>query len=119
MEGRGPQTNRRPTRNGSRKSTSGPQTNKENFMRRINILAAAMPLLATSMAMASGGISGSAHDFSRFSWSDGEICKPCHTPHNAIAADLTGRLWNHTLSTASYTLHGASGTGQGTSLDKT
>jgi predicted CXXCH cytochrome family protein len=56
-------------------------------------------------ALGEGSIAGSAHDFSDFSWSDGEICKPCHTPHHAIAGDLSGRLWNHTLSTATYLLH--------------
>lgn len=54
------------------------------------------------------GIVGSAHDFSGSSWSDHEICKPCHTPHNAIP-DVP-RLWNHQLTTATYTMHAGSGT---------
>lgn len=58
---------------------------------------------------ASGQIVGSAHDFSSYAWSGGEICKPCHTPHFAMAG--IPRLWNHTLTTATYTLHdGSSGT---------
>jgi predicted CXXCH cytochrome family protein len=32
-----------------------------------------------------------------------EVCRPCHTPHNAIAGEPA--LWNHTLSTAAWTLH--------------
>lgn len=55
-------------------------------------------------------ISGSDHDFSGNSWSGGEICKPCHIPHNA---DTTvGRLWNHELTTATYTMHGGTGTAE-------
>lgn len=82
------------------------------MLRKFSFLAAALSLLLVSYAKAD--ITGSAHDFSKFSgggsWSEGEICKPCHTPHNAIATDLTGRLWNHTITTASYTLHGSSST---------
>lgn len=49
-------------------------------------------------------ISGSGHDFSSANWSSGtEICKPCHTPHNAKTdTEIKAPLWNHTLSTATY-----------------
>lgn len=65
-----------------------------------------------------GSISGSAHDFGSMSWSKNQICLPCHTPHNAILKDadgkaLAGPLWNHTLSTATYTLYVDEATGQG------
>jgi hypothetical protein len=66
-------------------------------------------LLATS---ARAGITGSAHDFSTKAWSGNQICLPCHIPHNAAVkdadgADINGPLWNHTLSTATYTLYTA------------
>jgi predicted CXXCH cytochrome family protein len=32
-----------------------------------------------------------------------EVCRPCHTPHNASTE--VGYLWNHTLSTATWTLY--------------
>ncbi len=32
-----------------------------------------------------------------------EICRPCHTPHNASTE--VGYIWNHQLSTATWTLH--------------
>lgn len=58
---------------------------------------------------ANAQITNSAHDFSSYAWSGGEICRPCHTPHFANTA--AGRLWNHTLSTATYTLfEGETGT---------
>jgi hypothetical protein len=54
-------------------------------------------------AGANAQITNSAHDFSSYSWSGGEICKPCHTPH--FANYTAGRLWNHALTDATYTLH--------------
>jgi predicted CXXCH cytochrome family protein len=84
----------------------------------ITCLAAAVPLLASTFALAS--IAGSKHDFSTATWSDQAICKPCHTPHNAIAQDITARLWAHTLSTqATYIGHGSTlkSTDGGTTLE--
>jgi len=44
--------------------------------------------------MAAGeGIEGSAHDFSRQAWSQGELCLPCHVPHDA-AAPQVAPLWD-------------------------
>lgn len=56
-------------------------------------------------------ITGSAHDFSTKNWQgSNEICKPCHTPHNApTPASISSRMWNHNLTTATYILHGSSG----------
>lgn len=62
--------------------------------------------LMTGSVMAS--ITGSKHDFAAANanypagWSGGEICKPCHAPHNttptnAAGGVLQGPLWNHTL----------------------
>jgi predicted CXXCH cytochrome family protein len=47
-------------------------------------------------------ITGSAHDFSGETWSGGEICIACHTPHNG-AAVAGAVLWHHKLTTASFT----------------
>lgn len=55
-------------------------------------------------AVASAQIAGSAHDFSGEGWSRGEICITCHTPHNADTT-IDAALWNHTVSTALYTLY--------------
>lgn len=82
-------------------------------MKRIS-LALATTLLLMSAGMAFGQtkntpyITQTAHNFAAggFGWADNEICKPCHTPHNAIAQEVSDRLWSHTLSTASYTLAG-------------
>lgn len=75
--------------------------------RFINLLAATIPMLAATLAMGEGTIIGSKHDFSGSSFSDGAICKPCHTPHNADIT-VTGRLWAHTMSSqVTYQYHGS------------
>jgi hypothetical protein len=89
-----------------------------------------MKTLSTALALltvlvmvsaAQAGIAGSKHDFGQFAWANNQICLPCHTPHNATLKDaqnnvLAGPLWNHTLSTATYTLYtnddGTTTTGQ-------
>ena len=77
-------------------------------MKLTNLMVGTLALVAAAGA-AQAQITNSDHDFSSYSWSGGEICRPCHTPH---AANTTaGRLWNHTLSTATYTLfEGETGT---------
>ncbi len=49
------------------------------------------------------GIKDSHHDFQGASYMKNEICILCHTPHNSIV-NVTP-LWNHELSTASYTVY--------------
>jgi predicted CXXCH cytochrome family protein len=72
----------------------------------IGLGAAAFAAVTASSATAQ--ISNSAHNFSGNAWSGGEICLPCHTPHNAMP-DLP-RLWNHELTVATYTMHEGTGT---------
>lgn len=55
---------------------------------------------------ASGQIAISEHNFSGTGWSQGQICLPCHTPHHAMEG--MPRLWNHELTTATYTMHNQS-----------
>lgn len=87
-------------------------------MTKSSLLLTAITLFlgSTSVALAqvgpvpqvrAAGIIGSKHDFSSMAWSGGEICKPCHTPH--FADTQFPVLWNHTMSSATYTLHGGSG----------
>jgi hypothetical protein len=62
-------------------------------------------------AGAHGQITGSGHDFSSYSWSRGEICLPCHTPH--FGNPEVGALWNHALTNATYTMfEGEEGTAE-------
>ena len=39
------------------------------------------------------GIEGSKHDFSDEAWSGGQLCLPCHVPHDASAPDVAP-LWD-------------------------
>lgn len=84
--------------------------------RNTKILAGvAAATVALITAAGNAQIVGSAHDFSSMAWSGGQICKPCHTPHNAMAG--MPRLWNHELTTATYQMHeGSAGTGTGTAV---
>ncbi len=51
-------------------------------------------------------ITGSKHDLSGKGWGTDEICKFCHTPHNAVVVTgYSAPLWNHQVTTATYTLY--------------
>ncbi len=54
---------------------------------------------------AQGGITDSAHDFSAYGWSGGEICIVCHTPHNADTTVSAAPLWDHEVSNAVYVVY--------------
>ncbi len=45
--------------------------------------------------VAPAGIVGSEHDFSDEGFAQGQICLPCHTPHNADTTVPDAPLWNH------------------------
>ena len=95
-----------------------------NQSRRLLVLGVAVLTVGlwAARSQASQHIVGSPHDFtaltggtSATSWNSGQICMPCHTPHNAIKSAngvaITAPLWNHTVTTASYTLYGGSTSG--------
>ena len=63
-----------------------------------------------------GVIAGSAHDFSGSGWTpDGRICVACHTPHNSDTTVPEAPIWNHELTTQTFTMYGT--TLAGTSTD--
>ncbi len=68
-----------------------------------------LTLLSGAVA-AQGSIVGSKHDFSSASWnSGGEICRVCHTPHGKSSSLSAEKLlWNHNVSSATYTLYSSS-----------
>jgi len=80
--------------------------------------ALAVLALATT---ATADIVNSDHNFSSSGWSQGEICKPCHTPHHALQGDpynmVNSLLWNHELTTATFTMFNGT-TQQITTLSK-
>lgn len=61
----------------------------------MKILIALIIFLNNVMA---AGIKGSKHDFSANTWSNGEICIVCHTPHGANTTTNNDiPLWNHAI----------------------
>ena len=72
-------------------------------MKKSFFLFAVLALLAGFSGVSIAGIQGSVHDFSGFSFAGGQICLPCHTPHNAESD--AAPLWNHELSVATYNLY--------------
>ncbi len=70
------------------------------FIRLIVLLAIVALLPAITWAATPGsGIAGTAHDFSGVGIPATGSCTFCHTPHRALSTLL---LWNHTLSTATF-----------------
>lgn len=65
--------------------------------------------LVLGQTVQAGTIVGSAHDFSAQGWSGGETCVTCHTPHNASTSVSAAPLWNHAVTTATFTVY-SSGT---------
>ena len=61
-----------------------------------------LTILATA---AVGQITGSVHDFSGQGWAGGEICVPCHTPHNADNTIAFSPFWNHEVTNQTFTLY--------------
>jgi len=86
-------------------------------MKRPRIIATALAVMAVALlaGRAMGSIGGSKHDFADpkqypTNWSNGQICAPCHAPHNTTptatdGGELSGPLWNHTLPTNSYKMY--------------
>lgn len=83
---------------------------------RSSMLLASAAMVGWLAVGAMADIVGTAHDFSAFGWSDGEICKPCHTPHHAVT-DTVAPLWNHELTVATYETHSGSGVPAEDALD--
>ena len=71
------------------------------FARRLVLAPLATAVLFGSAVWAD--IKGSAHDFSSQSWSGGQTCVVCHTPHNGKTSVVP--LWNRATTTSAFTLY--------------
>lgn len=69
-----------------------------------NISGLFIGLMLSGLASA-GTINGTAHDFTAQSWSGGQICVACHTPHGGNTSISTAPLWNHAVTSATYTVY--------------
>ncbi len=70
-----------------------------------NILIFTSILVMTQITTARAELAGSAHDFSGLGFSQGQICLPCHAPHNTSTDVQDVPMWNHAVSTAVYNLY--------------
>lgn len=52
-----------------------------------------------------GTIVGTVHDFSAVGFSGGEICVVCHTPHSADTSVSAAPLWDHTVTSTTFTMY--------------
>lgn len=75
---------------------------------RNTLAALATAALLLAPIAANAVISGSAHDFSTSGWAGGEICVACHTPHNSDTTVPEAPLWDHELTTSTFTLYSSS-----------
>ena len=92
---------------------------------KLIIAVMAITALGAGMNANAQGLADSAHDFSDDvglnldAWNtSGEMCLPCHVPHNSLASTL-GPLWNHAASTvaaAAFTMYSGSSSFQATGL---
>jgi len=73
-------------------------------VKKLLILFAVLALVAGFSGVSTAGIQGSVHDFSGFGFGGGQICLPCHTPHNGDLVE-DAPLWNHEMSVATYNLY--------------
>lgn len=87
-----------------------------------------IPLMSIGQSTLGPGVTGSSltvggspHNFSGDAWNSyvpivntgttatggqgGQICQPCHTPHNADMTVSEAPLWNHTFTTATYQMY--------------
>lgn len=78
-------------------------------MKRITMIYFTILFLLAAITMGFGqSIVGTDHDFSGQGWSNGEICIVCHTPHHSNNSIISAPLWNHEVTTATFTLYSSS-----------
>ena len=79
-----------------------PNKDKEESMKKFLVLFLALAFVAGFSTASFAVITGSAHDFSGFPNARGEICLPCHAPHNTDQNVTNAPLWNHEVTQATY-----------------
>jgi len=79
-------------------------------MKKMIILFTALAMIAGFSTISLAGIQGEMHDLSDNGLGSSEICVFCHVPHNPVDELNGGPLWNHTVTTQTFTLYDASTT---------
>lgn len=76
-------------------------------LRSVVAMGSALLLLGLAQT-AQAGITGSKHDFSASGYGTDRICVLCHTPHNSDTTVSDAPLWNHQVTTTSFTVYSSS-----------
>jgi predicted CXXCH cytochrome family protein len=76
----------------------------KNMSKLASVMIATAVFLGGGRMVLGAGISGTQHDLSAKGWGTTELCKFCHTPHQAQAV-VGAPLWNHRTTAASYTMY--------------
>lgn len=84
------------------------KTKRKSWRSDILIVVIGLLIQFQDVTIVNADIKNSHHDFSNRNWSNGEVCRACHVPHNAITSEPNSPLWSHTLSSASYTIYSSS-----------
>ncbi len=80
----------------------------KKLLLRLSYILAGCSVLTAGIANA-GSITGTSHDMSSQGYTGGQICVVCHTPHNSDVSVTEAPLWNHDVTTESFTMY-SSGT---------
>lgn len=85
------------------------------FIFSLNVLLFLSFFVLVTMVVQAQGIVGSRHDFTSSGWNwgfmhkdTGEICIVCHTPHHADQTVADAPLWNHEITSSTFTLYASS-----------
>lgn len=90
------------------KNTINILTKGESKMKTLRLAAIAV-IVFMSGSLFAQSIAGSDHDFSGKTWNNtGEICVVCHTPHNADNNVNGAPLWNHQVTTSTFSVYTSS-----------
>jgi hypothetical protein len=73
-------------------------------MKKLPYLVLALALVVGFSSVSFAVILNSPHDFSSEGFAAGQICIVCHAPHN-VATPVIPPLWNHAVTTATYTVY--------------
>jgi predicted CXXCH cytochrome family protein len=77
---------------------------RQHLTQHIGTLVVAIALIGLP-TVAFAGVENSLHDLSYLTGASAEICVVCHTPHFADTSVTDSPLWNHEVTTATYTLY--------------
>jgi predicted CXXCH cytochrome family protein len=75
------------------------------FMRNLFKLLVGVALMLATPAAFAQTIIGTDHDLSGRGWGSDQACVFCHTPHNAKTGVEGAPLWNHEVTTATFTTY--------------